>query len=150
MKCLNCGTYFDSNNCPQCGSSREDMANQNKNYTNQWIENYTANFVRRPNSNIIPPGRYVFGIDLPLGAYLLRVIKGTGMIEFHRKREKGEDPDDYACITKAWIGLITNYDGTLDNRPLEYQLHGARQGEWVTIDDGLSCEISKQEMMKFE
>lgn len=123
------------------------MVEQNKIVTQNWIEGYTSTFVRRPNSHILAPGKYIFGPDLPLGAYLLRIVRGAGKIETFWKREKGEDEDVRGY---AYIGLSVDWDGTLKDHPLEYRLQGTKTGEWFIIDADLTCEISKADAIQFD
>ena len=150
MKCLQCGNNFDHyrcEHCPSCGANKDAMVEQNKIATLNWIENYTSTFVRNPNSQVLSPGKYVFGIDLPLGAYLLRVIKGSGKVEVKRKLEKREDPDFDNGHESHYIGLTIGHDGLLDDRPLEYRVHGLHEKEWFTIATDLTCEISKADVI---
>lgn len=85
-------------------------------------------------ATIIGAGKYVFGEDLPLGKYDLRVISGTGLLKIQT-----EEDDE------SWVSLGQDTRSAKDYHGLSLP-----QGWYFSLDGNLQVEITKSKMLKIE
>ena len=82
---------------------------------------------------ILSAGKYVFGEDIPLGKYNLKVISGKGALTIQRSKQK--DDEDF-----IWMGIEK------DEANSYYGL-SLKQGFWFALGGNLTVEISKSKMI---
>lgn len=87
----------------------------------------------------IGAGKYVFGEDLPLGKYDLKVISGSGalLIQSGAKVDKdGDYPEKYIYLSEEEDDGATSYRGI-----------SLPQGWYFTLDDNVIVKITKSKML---
>lgn len=82
----------------------------------------------------IGAGKYVFGEDLPLGKYDLKVISGKGMLKIQI-----EDDDESWMNFGRDTGFANDYHGL-----------SLPQGWYFSLDGNLQVEITKSKMLEIE
>ena len=87
-------------------------------------------------ATIIGAGKYVFGEDIPLGKYNLKVISGEGMLTIR----DGKTEDD-----ETWINM-----GTSRDYAHEYRNLSLKGGYFFSLDGNLQVEISKSKMLEID
>lgn len=87
-------------------------------------------------ATIIGAGKYVFGEDLPLGKYDLKVVSGDGDLIIRY----GETEDD-----ETWISM-----GKDTEHAQEYRNLSLEQGRYFTLDDSLRVAISRSKMLEID
>lgn len=84
-------------------------------------------------ATIIGAGKYVFGEDLPMGKYDLKVVSGHGCL----KIRYGSTEDD-----ETWINMGKGTDDAKEYRNLSLE-----QGRYFMLEDSLRVEITRSRML---
>ena len=87
-------------------------------------------------ATIIGAGKYVFGEDLPLGKYDLKVVSGNGTLIIRY----GETEDD-----ETWINMGKDNDYAQEYRNLSLE-----RGYYFSLDDNLRVTISRSKMLEID
>lgn len=91
-------------------------------------------------ATIIGAGKYVFGEDIPMGKYNLKVIRGNGRLSI--QAEAATDSDD---IDEDFI-----YLGDDNNYAKSYTGLSLPEGWYFSLDGNVEVEISKSKMLEIE
>ena len=87
-------------------------------------------------ATMIYAGKYVFGEDIPLGKYNLKVISGNGSLTIRY----GQTEDDEDCMEF----------GTGPECVHEYRNLSLPQGRYFALEDNLQVEISRSKMLEID
>ena len=87
-------------------------------------------------ATVIGAGKYVFGEDIPLGKYNLKVIEGDGLLCIHYSTDESD------------VGI--QHLGFADYEAKSYSGLSLPQGMWFTIQGSVIVEISKSKMLEIE
>ena len=87
-------------------------------------------------ATIIGAGKYVFGEDLPMGKYDLKVVSGDGSLTIRY----GDTEDD-----EIWMNMGTDADCAQEYRNLSLE-----PGYYFMLDDSLRVQISKSRMLEID
>lgn len=90
----------------------------------------------KPMATVIGAGKYIFGEDVPLGKYNLKVISGNGIFQIQVNNNPNND---------EWF-----YMGTKEDRAHEYHGLSLPEGKYFTINGDLRLEIRKTKMLEIE
>lgn len=83
-------------------------------------------------ATILRAGKYIFGVDLPVGKYNLKAIKGSGQFKYKRGRDW------------MWFGVDNDYDAR------EYRNLDGTDGYWFELTGSVEVEITRSKMIDIE
>lgn len=92
-------------------------------------------------ATIIGAGKYVFGEDVPVGKFDLKVVSGSGMLMIQTSEADGEDE-----VEEKWQNMGIGKKGFAET----YRGLSLPAGWYFAIDGDLKVEISKTKMLEIE
>jgi hypothetical protein len=87
-------------------------------------------------ATVLGAGKYVFGVNIPMGMYNLKAISGEGTLNIHNK----DKDDDY-----EWFDF-----GNAKDCAKEYNGLSLKEGQYFTVDGNVRFEISKAGLIEIE
>lgn len=83
-------------------------------------------------ATIIRAGKYIFVIDIPVGKYDLKAVKGHGEFKYRRGREW------------MWFGVEEDFDAR------EYRNLEGKEGQWFELTGSVEVEITKSKVLEIK
>lgn len=92
-------------------------------------------------ATIIGAGKYVFGEDVPIGKFDLKVVSGSGMLMIQTAQSDGEDE-----VEEKWQNMGIGIKGSSET----YRGLSLPSGWYFSIDGDLKVEISRTKMLEID
>ena len=132
-KLINCISVGDNcqNKCELIESGTEESVNKSNINMNFALSQEDYNKM----ATILSAGKYVFGEDIPMGKYTLKVVSGKGALNIQT-----DDDGDY-----MWMPF-----GSTSDTANEYRNLSLKNGWFFSLEGNLQVEISKSRMLEIE